>query len=576
MKVKKYVKRLLGGLLVVSIITTGISFRNVNAKESNFPTYKVGNLMILSDSYATFENYLPEGNTTWYPNLEKNDVAKVEDTWWHRLVKNTNATLIRNESYSGSAICNYGYGGGNSEFSFITRLDNLIDQGFFNENNIDTIIILGGTNDSWAGSPIGKEQFSNWSEEDKRSFIPAFCYLLDRIEKNVSNANVVCVINEGIKADITNGMVSVCEKYGVDCVKLSNIDKQEGHPSVAGMIAIENQIRSIFMEDTPIKYQKVDNTTFKEHIGKTAPTYNQKKDSDNTGYVFGGWYRIGENDTVGEVIKTAEGITGQVYAKFVPAYVLSVKAQNHQDVQTTGRLRLVSSVDDDSYKQVGFDVYFGNRDEEGYKATASGEKVYRKIRVNQSDNKVLEYSANEVFGEESTYFNIAVIDGIGQSSFKSTIYVKPFWETQDGTKVYGLGKYVCVQDGLDGIISIPINLNTAKKIAVGAVEITYPEELTYLTEDGYRAANRLLSEMKVRVDSSSHTIRCVGMAESVEKDLQANTDLYVSLRFKIADEYKDSVTVGKTRLNFTIKDTKFCNWDEELVDLSDDVWNIQY
>ena len=327
-------------------------------------------------------------------------------------------------------------------------------------------------------------------------------------------------------------------------------------------------------ENSAIKYQKVDNDTFQTHIGKTAPTYVQKGASDNTGYVFGGWYQIGENDSVGEVIKTAEGITGQVYAKFVPAYVLSVKAQNHQKVESNGKLRLVSSVDDNSYKKIGFDVYFGNRDEEGYKATATGEKVYRKIVVKKSDGKVLEHSPNEVFGEESTYFNVAVIENIPQSSFKSTIYAKPFWVTQDGTKVYGLGKYVCVQDGLDGVISIPINLYTAKKIAVGAVKMTYPKELVY---DGYRAANRLLNEMEVVANSKNRTIGCAGNVSNVDLgNLEANTDLYVSLRFKVADEYKDSVTVGKTRLNFTIQDTQFCTWEEEFVDLSDDVWNIQY
>lgn len=63
------------------------------------PEYNVGNLMILGDSYSTFEGYLPDGNATWYKDggSDKTDVTSVDQTWWRLFVKNTKANLVLNE-----------------------------------------------------------------------------------------------------------------------------------------------------------------------------------------------------------------------------------------------------------------------------------------------------------------------------------------------------------------------------------------------------------------------------------------------------------------------------------------------
>lgn len=319
-------------------------------------------------------------------------------------------------------------------------------------------------------------------------------------------------------------------------------------------------------------YEYEDKIIYTDEVKNAVTAFNKKEAPTRAGYVFGGWFEDKDGKTQITATTVAEGTT--LYAKFVPAYVLSVKAQNHQKVQTNGNLRLVSGVDNEEhYQAVGFDVYFGNKDADGYKKNAEGEKVYSKIIVRKDDGKTNEYVANEVFGQQAKVFNIARITGIKSTSFKSIIYVKPYWITNDGTTVYGLGKYVNVQDGLDGVISIPINVCTAQKIAAGIVEVTYPAELTYYEEDGYRSGSRLFSKMKVNVDKDTRTIRCAGNATS---EIQGDTDLYVSLRFRVAEEYKDSVTVGKTRLNFTINETQFCNWGETIIPMSDYVWDVQY
>lgn len=353
---------------------------------------------------------------------------------------------------------------------------------------------------------------------------------------------------------------------------------------IMGMLILSTVVTGAFfsMKETKAatSYEYEDKIIYTKEIDNAVELYNGKVAPTKAGYLFGGWFEDANGDT--QVTTNAVDNGAELYAKFVPAYVLSVKAQNHKNVSSSsdkGDMRVVSSVDNSAhYKEIGFDLYFGNRDDGNYKQTAKGTKVYTKIFVKHSDNKQETFVPQDVFGSQANYFNIAVIQGIGSKSFGSIIYAKPYWVTNDGTKVYGLGKYVCVQDGLDGIISIPINIYTAQKIAAGYVELTYPEGLTYYKEDGFKAGSRLLSEMLVEeVDSQNHIIRCVGnVADPATGGLTANTDLYVSLRFKVAEDYKDKVTVGKTRLNFTISDTQFCNWEEELVPMSDYVWNIQY
>ena len=328
-------------------------------------------------------------------------------------------------------------------------------------------------------------------------------------------------------------------------------------------------------------YGYEDKIIYTDAIKNAVYLYNEKEAPTKAGYVFGGWFSDENGVNQVEAISVSGGTT--LYAKFVPAYVLSVKAQNHQDIVKGGKkgnLRIISGVDNaDHYSKVGFDVYLANK--EDLYGNLEGETVYTKITVNTTDTdgnaKKLEYEPEQVFGEQAHFFNIAEIQNVNKKNFEKTIYVRPYWITNDGTKVYGLAKYVCVQDGLDGIISIPINLYTAQAIPAGIVEVTYPEQLTYIEDDGYTSASRLLSEMAVAANTNTRTIKCAGNVASKETgDLAANTDLYVSLRFKVADAYKDLVVIGKTRLNFTINSTQFCNWSEEFVGMSDYVWDIQY
>lgn len=215
----------------------------------------LGNIFILGDSYSTFDGYLPEDYAYYYaeegPNyvivtpemeLGPNDVCDVAQTWWYDLTKE-NGTLLRNCSWSGTTICNTGYGGAdNSRISFISRIDKLLEEGYFSKNRIDTLFIFGGTNDSWSDAPLGEAVYSNWTKDSLYCVLPAFSYLIDRLVKNTPNTRIYCIINNELKTEITEFYKSVCKKNNVYIIELHDIDKVYRHPTVKGMRSIKEQV----------------------------------------------------------------------------------------------------------------------------------------------------------------------------------------------------------------------------------------------------------------------------------------------------------------------------------------------
>ena len=64
---------------------------------------------ILGDSYSTFAGHNPEGYAPFYPN-DRNDVTKVEETWWSLYIEAKGYELEKNDSWGGTTICGTGYG----------------------------------------------------------------------------------------------------------------------------------------------------------------------------------------------------------------------------------------------------------------------------------------------------------------------------------------------------------------------------------------------------------------------------------------------------------------------------------
>lgn len=192
---------------------------------------------ILGDSYSTFKGYVePDTNAVWYSeNTDRNDVVKVEQTWWYQFVRNYGYVLEKNNSFSGSTICHTGYRKEDySDRSFITRMDKL--------GNPDIILVFGATNDSWAGAPIGEYKYADWTRQELYSFRPALAYLLHGLDSLYPEARVYYILNSELKPSIDESVYTVCAHYGVPVIQLYDIDKQRSHPSIAGMKSISMQI----------------------------------------------------------------------------------------------------------------------------------------------------------------------------------------------------------------------------------------------------------------------------------------------------------------------------------------------
>lgn len=295
---------------------------------------------------------------------------------------------------------------------------------------------------------------------------------------------------------------------------------------------------------------------------KTAPV--------KAGYVFGGWYlEDGETHTP-LTEETAEENKDKAVAKFVPAHVLSIKAQNEAGTkQGDGKkasIRIISSVDEKDYKEVGMEVRLGN----GNKVNlVSAAKVYTGLIVTDEDGAEQVKEAKDIFGAPARYLSVWNITNISDANDSRIIYVRPHWTTMDGTRVEGLARYVHVEDGYLNYISVPVNLMTGDGIAAGTLQVTCNDDRVELLEEGTVETGRLLTEMEYnRVDAK--TVRIVGNGADVGKAVNAD-GIYANVRFLL----KEGAEITKENpLILTVTGEDFCDWEENTVVI--DAWDVRY
>ncbi len=207
------------------------------------------NVLIIGDSYSTYEGYVPEGYVCYYieAGRPQMDVTKVTETWWYQVFAEANLNLVLNESWAGTTVGHTGYNNEDcsQKNSFVYRLDRLIENGFFDQNQIDTVFVFGGTNDHWAKAPLGEVKFEDLTKQDLYSAVPAMCYILQTLRKLLPEADIFCVINTNLNPDMVTGFETACEKYGVKKVVLKDVEKSSGHPTIKGMQAIKTQVLNV-------------------------------------------------------------------------------------------------------------------------------------------------------------------------------------------------------------------------------------------------------------------------------------------------------------------------------------------
>lgn len=318
----------------------------------------------------------------------------------------------------------------------------------------------------------------------------------------------------------------------------------------------------------------------REYVGEEGIFYSTEFDIKNywgegkapiiEDCVFGGWYQKVDN-TYKALTEEEAAEAETAYAKFVPAYVLSVKAQNEYgtkaDTDMTS-VRIITSVDSKSYKAIGFEVYLANRIplyKDDTNAPLETTRVYDGILVNEQPRE-----AEDIFGAASEYVGVWTLTDIIKDNYSKIIYVRPYWITKDGTKVEGLGKYVHIEDDYNNYISVPVNILASGEIAAGAVDMTYTGLKPAKDSEGkiLFEAGRVLPEMSFYPDETNTVIKIVGNGATVN-GYNSDETIYANIRF-----VKPSADTSAT---FDMTLGKFCDWKENFVkDGTVKVWDIAY
>ena len=209
---------------------------------------------IIGDSMSTYQGYMPEGNTTYYP---KDDVDDVNKTWWHILLTKLGAKLCVNESWGDRKVCGSdaqdvknAMGGklhrvkGNT----YTNLDGTTETAT-EDVYPDIILIAVGVNDFLNASTLGDASSSTGVKPNyTTNFYIAYDYMLVQITQILyyKNAQIYCLntpytskialfgtnTNGNTQLDFNKVIENGAESYGIHFINLFNLCIHDGNASI--------------------------------------------------------------------------------------------------------------------------------------------------------------------------------------------------------------------------------------------------------------------------------------------------------------------------------------------------------
>lgn len=76
-----------------------------------------GRISVFGDSISTFAGFIPAQNKVYYEGdaCERNEVERVEDTWWMQVIDALGGRLLANASFSGSLVAGESFPAGCSQ-----------------------------------------------------------------------------------------------------------------------------------------------------------------------------------------------------------------------------------------------------------------------------------------------------------------------------------------------------------------------------------------------------------------------------------------------------------------------------
>ncbi|MCM1219936.1 MAG: GDSL-type esterase/lipase family protein [Lachnospiraceae bacterium] len=146
-------------------------------------------LSILGDSLSTYEGWIPEACTKYFP--ENGALTDVSETWWMQLLDETGMELCANNSSAGSTCVGDSlytgevkYGCSGDRLSLLTGSQGKMP---------DIIIVYMGANDLMNGIPIGDNDGTKLVEEGEiDNFSDAYTLILDKLSSEYPAAQIYC------------------------------------------------------------------------------------------------------------------------------------------------------------------------------------------------------------------------------------------------------------------------------------------------------------------------------------------------------------------------------------------------
>lgn len=159
----------------------------VSVKRSPLAGKKVS---ILGDSISTFTGYIPADYSTFYP--ENGGITNVGDTWWMRVINESQAVYCADASYSGSETCGLSTeqtdgrpGVGYRRLKDLTSSDG---------TKPDVVFVYMGANDLLCSRPIGDNDGTRAVKEGYiDNFSDAYSLMLDKIKVLYPNVKIYCI-----------------------------------------------------------------------------------------------------------------------------------------------------------------------------------------------------------------------------------------------------------------------------------------------------------------------------------------------------------------------------------------------
>ena len=343
-----------------------------------------------------------------------------------------------------------------------------------------------------------------------------------------------------------NGMIKrLCKKITAGVLASALILTAAGLP---GGKEQKVQASGSTADETAIYTETLDISTYRKD-GNSAP---RPSDGAHKDWIFAGWYETAECDT--PVAK--ETAAGMKVAKFVPAELLSIRCQtlNGTDENSpSSKLRIVSTVDNLKYSRVGFELQMKKADGTTKTAIYDTKSVCKEV-VETEDGVSFQYAPAD-FHPMANYFTTVTVTGISNANFSKGFYIRPYWETLDGTLVYGVSRYARVEDSYLGIINVPVRLYSGAQVAKGSLTVDYDSSrYTYYPnrDESYDLAEGFFTEM-VAVDGEG-SVTCTG--ETGGADVTAD-GMYVNLRFQL----KKGSSVPEDGSTFAVANVSFQNQD---------------